>query len=71
MEASGKRTSFLGQNEEKPGEGPDTLANLQKTNKLLKKKVITEREEKQALQSLLKSADDQVSFLQVSLTDMV
>jgi len=71
MEPSGKRTSFLGQSEEKPGEGPDTLASLQKTNKLLKKKIITEREEKQALQNLLKAAEDQQAALQASLTEKV
>lgn len=71
MEPSGKRTSFLGQSEEKPGEGPDTLASLQKTNKLLKKKVVSEREERQALQNLLKAAEEQVTNLQAVLTEKV
>lgn len=71
MEPSGKRTSFLGQSEEKPGEGPDTLASLQKTNKLLKKKIISEREEKQTLHNLLKAAEEQQSTLQGSLLERV
>lgn len=71
MEPSGKRTSFLGQSEEKPGEGPDTLASLQKTNKLLKKKIVSEREEKQTLHSLLKAAEDLQTTLQGSLAERV
>ena len=71
MEPSGKRTSFLGQSEEKPGEGPDTLASLQKTNKVLKKKVLCEREEKQTLQNLLKAAEEQQTTLQGSLAERV
>ena len=71
MEASGKRTSFLGQSEEKPGEGPDTLSSLQKTSKLLKKKLLTEREEKQTLQNLLKTAEEQQTALQGVLAERV